>query len=956
MSVNHLIIGLGGTGGKIIRDLRKIIAADSTPSHSVNFEYLYMDTNDGLLKNAATWRVLGTSVELDQGQTMISTATDFGRILDDVDAYTGIKPWIEPISIFKIIDAGVEAAGQRRKLGRLLFARNAKAFVEKLKDRVNKLEEKERKSGATFHVLCGLAGGTGSGCVVDVVAQIRKEYPDYRKNRIVVYAFIPEKNPPFNDGDGRYYANGYAALAELNAMATGAYRPFDVISGARHAVRDAIWFNGCYLVNNENESGVKVNVQDELPKVVAEFIYQKTLGTNWEGLISAENSENGTNDDEKSVDGSNERQRALRFLTFGIKRVVVPEEEIKEYLTYSFAQQATRQLMFNNWQDGVGFAEEVRPQDFHSVVRQPDFLNRWLISDDHLTLSIRILPDDDAQSRWKKIPDFWLGLVHAQKQRITGEVGEKQKWMTELTIACEKVFDEGYRALGGVKKFYETKVKARAEMAKYIRRTVEKELFADWENGVRSLAEIRKLLDVLMSSLEERLGGIDERSGKLRQQEEEARLKISEIIKESSQTWTLTDLFMKKGEKLFNQATEYLQQLYICRTTAEGWAFGKKLLESTMAELTDLRNEVSSMSEKLAKATSEFQKSIDTRLKNEESSIQDKLFNKDAIESVKKAMLLDEQSQKARVKEVRSAIIRKAGVDSESFTKVNEKLGVDTLISVLEDQSQKIVVAAHNEVAQSQKRVLDVNIVERLYEDYGGDDDRLRKYVLDVIADANSFLTFDGNEESRKGAGTTEYEKHLKTSGLFLPECKEKDEFSKKLSALFEANKTSNQFKVIREGARTNELVMMRIDNLFPLRFAQPLAFLKTHYDRLCKDNLEKYFLHGEGDGSHLPPLYIPSKDTFMANKRHFLVLGRVLGLIIDRKNVGTGLMETVISYEDANGLPDEKVLGRSFATIFDKLGFDELGLVEKEVIRKLAGWNIDTLIKPMKCSLHSSS
>ena len=306
-SMNHLVIGLGGTGGKIIRDLRKIIAADShsrEPHESVNFEYLYMDTDDALLRREAEWRVLGKSVELDQSQTLISTAADFRRMLNEVDAYPGVKPWIEPLSIFEIIDAGVQAAGQRRKLGRLLFARNAKAFVEKLKDRVSTLQQKNRSTDVTFHVLCGLAGGTGSGSIVDVVALLRKEYPNVRSNRILIYAFLPEKNPSFGDGDGRYYANGYAALAELNGMAAGSYRPFDLTNGDRCSVRDAIWFNGCYLVNNENDAGVNVSVQDELPKIVAEFIYQKTLGTEWEGLRRAENSENGTNDDEKSVDGS----------------------------------------------------------------------------------------------------------------------------------------------------------------------------------------------------------------------------------------------------------------------------------------------------------------------------------------------------------------------------------------------------------------------------------------------------------------------------------------------------------------------------------------------------------------------------------------------------------------------------------------------------------------------------
>ena len=49
MSNNHLIIGLGGTGGKVIRQLKKTIerskdAHGNSPSDA-RFEFLYVDTS-----------------------------------------------------------------------------------------------------------------------------------------------------------------------------------------------------------------------------------------------------------------------------------------------------------------------------------------------------------------------------------------------------------------------------------------------------------------------------------------------------------------------------------------------------------------------------------------------------------------------------------------------------------------------------------------------------------------------------------------------------------------------------------------------------------------------------------------------------------------------------------------------------------------------------------------------
>lgn len=73
-------------------------------------------------------------------------------------------------------------------------------------------------------------------------------------------------------------------------MAAGRYHPVNVMDGSR--MQHDIYFNGCYLVTNINEHGVQVEVDRELPCSVAEFIYQKTLNRQWEGLGRAEKGEN----------------------------------------------------------------------------------------------------------------------------------------------------------------------------------------------------------------------------------------------------------------------------------------------------------------------------------------------------------------------------------------------------------------------------------------------------------------------------------------------------------------------------------------------------------------------------------------------------------------------------------------------------------------------------------------
>lgn len=49
----------------------------------------------------------------------------------------------------------------------------------------------------TFHICAGLGGGTGSGSIVDAVAQIRNEFQrtgdDRSKFKIQLYLYVPER-------------------------------------------------------------------------------------------------------------------------------------------------------------------------------------------------------------------------------------------------------------------------------------------------------------------------------------------------------------------------------------------------------------------------------------------------------------------------------------------------------------------------------------------------------------------------------------------------------------------------------------------------------------------------------------------------------------------------------------------------------------------------------------------
>lgn len=202
-----------------------------------------------------------------------------------------------------------------------------------------------------------------------------------------------------------------------------------------------------------------MDLDKELPDIVASFLFQKIIAaasTSWDSLRRLETYENMDFRAEESP-VSKRPERSRLFCTFGIKQVAYPEEEIHESMTYQLARQASLQLQYNRWSDTVGFLDEATNSSFNEYVRQKETIERWRLTDEHLTLSIGILPDEVSNRRWKPINQFWLDLQpHFQSQVRESFTRDERVWLAELSKMYQQAYNENYRDLG-VRKFYETK-------------------------------------------------------------------------------------------------------------------------------------------------------------------------------------------------------------------------------------------------------------------------------------------------------------------------------------------------------------------------------------------------------------------------------------------------------------------------------------------------------------------
>ena len=456
---NHLVIGLGGTGGSVLCALRKRIYEEfrsNTPEGDAHIEYLYVDSSLTDLNNEERWQVLGTSVQLSPAQRLSINGIGAG-VLDNLDQYPGINAFINrrdeallKEGIGAIINEGI--GGQRRRFGRMLIANNMcglpqNTFIGQVHARVRALKEQENVDDVTFHICAGLGGGTGSGSIIDAVTQIRNEFQrtgdDRSKFKIQLYLYVPEKIIQITGGEdsNRFYQpNGYAALLELNAMSVGRYFPTDVkgntdeYGNVRRLLKGQDAFDMAYLYTNVNEAGKEVNLFDVLPNIVGDFLFQKIVVSAMNGGKMARLETNENNGLLPEANEAGEAVHSRKFMTFGVKRIEYPETEVVEYGAYHLARQASMQMLYGLWDDARGYiecAEDMVGKDYVELVEKSAELESNLLSEEYLTLSKPLPSIEKHVANWKPIVQGWEMYVDRYKQDVQAECPKKE-WYEEF--------------------------------------------------------------------------------------------------------------------------------------------------------------------------------------------------------------------------------------------------------------------------------------------------------------------------------------------------------------------------------------------------------------------------------------------------------------------------------------------------------------------------------------------
>jgi len=348
-----IIIGIGGSGGDVLLRIRKRFferygALQQFPIVS----YLWIDTDatDKAIPNSAA---ISEQIAFANNEKLMTTIPDTTQYTSDLNTYPNIKSWFYPgLSKLKTMNEG---AGQIRAYSRLGFydhyteirqaISNAAARVRNVEN-IEAVREKHRldvdPSDLQVFIVFSIAGGTGSGMFLDVAFLVKNIFDGQRVSNVGVI-MMPGL---FNPNEDRVFANGYAALKELEHYSYEHDYQVQWPGSPKLQIQGPP-FNYAYMIDRTNavRQSVEFANRETIFNMIAENIFKDFTQGDFAGYKRGVR----VNLDQYMYDTYgfghlNERGESIldqkfitRYGSFGMASITVPSDRIEQACAYKLA-------------------------------------------------------------------------------------------------------------------------------------------------------------------------------------------------------------------------------------------------------------------------------------------------------------------------------------------------------------------------------------------------------------------------------------------------------------------------------------------------------------------------------------------------------------------------------------------------------------------------------------------
>lgn len=338
--VPTILVGLGGIGSQIVNN----IYGNLPPEKRENVAIHAFDTDINSIRNLEH---LGDHV----------TQTSTKRSIEEyLHLHPSLKNWF-PENPYLLTKNMTQGAGQIRSVSRLAFRcamdEGKLSGLEESIDRIFSVTSSEEIHGIRVIIICSLVGGTGSGIFLQVAMYLRELLEKkYSHSSVLIRGafllpdiFVRTKTVDRTEYE-TIWANGYAAIKELNAITLSAagqlkndgdvtinleYRPnqVDLQGRATHAItKRQLPLNFCFLYDYENTNGQNLPSLTEYIGQISRTIYLQ--------LFSPISAKQFSKEDNQILQYVKSKGKAY-FSGAGAATLQYPFEDVLEYLSLRWA-------------------------------------------------------------------------------------------------------------------------------------------------------------------------------------------------------------------------------------------------------------------------------------------------------------------------------------------------------------------------------------------------------------------------------------------------------------------------------------------------------------------------------------------------------------------------------------------------------------------------------------------
>lgn len=896
LKTNHILIGLGGTGGKILRAF-KMRMFEEFPNKDERekqpIALLYVDSTREMMGiGRADMDVMGQDASFGENEFLFIKGCNVPDLLDNIDNHPELRGIVNNVGAVRTAIGNLgEAAGQKRRAGRLLFAVNARKYVDALKNCFAKCNERSHNNTKNIHIFAGLCGGTGSGSIIDAIVQARN-IPGWEDAQINVYAMIPEQDLPKADMDkGRYYENGYAALNELNALQCGRYTPCDVLSSGSplnvFSERIKGVANGIALYSNVNTNGRIVDSFTELPKIVSDYIYSRVFlisqeASECQDIIRAFNFENMDGaefeyDECVSTDDVMNTQelpivRTKKLYSFGLKRVIYPEMRVLKHMTYTIGQNVLYQFRYNNWRPNLGFIDEEINFDYRAEYLKDDTLSHWMLDEAHLTLEEEVLCSK-AGNKYDSFLKDWQSRIND----FADFCRDSDCPLTEMKRQMDGMFAESFRD-EGVRNYFNNKLRSLGPIAKEIRSNIEKELFGKWRDGHISIMELSRIGELLANYV-----ATDMRK-KLDESYDGTKKKIDEsdnILSEILDDWTHVGFFgkfvTKKKDDYYVEYQNELASNLDFRTLLVALDFARQLSSELQREIGKMSEDINSFSKMLSDAIDETNRLIAAQQKTNKG-LEDmrgaviEVSEEERMTKYEDDIRYDKEGMGNISRQLRETIL--PDTEFKNFGDLMIRINEKTIKHAFDVKLSEIIQTKHSELPPSSTKVLGLNILTQLQQKLGRNQQEIQRFAKEILDQSGAYINLDRNQiiSNIRNNDQPDENKNINLREVLISIPSPDDnpglkEFAEDLKHAFETQVENGVKppKIFMESTRKNELSIITINYAFPMRAISWLAGYRKRYEKYLhtgnanQDLSHAILLHSEGLGKNFPEIFAKS-------------------------------------------------------------------------------------------------